>query len=79
MAEVASVKKDDDDKTAKDQLMAAVDGANKTKSKDKKEEKPQDIKKTVKAPSAPSVTVNNADGNAILITGATHARELLSM
>lgn len=79
MAEVASVKKDDDDKTAKDQLMAAVDGANKTKSKDKNEEKPQDIKKTVKAPSAPSVTVNNADGNAILITGATHARELLSM
>jgi hypothetical protein len=25
------------------------------------------------------VKINNADGNAILITGATHARELLSM
>jgi hypothetical protein len=38
LAEVASVKKDDDEKTAKDQLMATVDGGNKTKSKDKKNE-----------------------------------------
>jgi hypothetical protein len=38
LAEVAEVKKDDDEKTAKDQLMAAVDAQNKTKSKDKKEE-----------------------------------------
>lgn len=59
--------------------MATVDGGNKTKSKDKKEDKPQDIKKTVDPPAAPKVTVSNPDGNAILITGATHARELLSM
>jgi predicted deacylase len=60
--------------------MAAVDNLNKTKTNlNKKVEKPQDIKKTVDPPAAPKVTVNNPDGNAILMTGATHARELLSM
>jgi hypothetical protein len=37
LAEVATAKKDSDDKTAKEQLMATVDGGNKTKNKDKKE------------------------------------------